>query len=142
MFLKTLFLIFAGLSAGGMIAAGVFAFLAMIGVFPRLIGVCGVGKHILLCETAIILGGICGNLMDLFHLKIPAGGFPLLLSFGLFSGIFVGCLAMSLAETLKALPIFCRRTGFAVGIQYVILGVAAGKLTGALLYFFKGFGGT
>jgi stage V sporulation protein AB len=142
MFLKTFALIFAGLSAGGMIAAGIFAFLAMIGVFPRLIGVCGTGKHILLCETAIILGGVCGNFVDLYHFRIPFGGLLLLLIFGLFSGIFVGCLAMSLAETLKALPIFCRRTGFSVGIQYVILGVAAGKLTGALIYFFKGFGGT
>ena len=38
MFLKQLFLVFLGLSAGGVIAAGVFAFLAIIGVFPRLIG--------------------------------------------------------------------------------------------------------
>lgn len=36
--LKGLFLMFLGLSAGGIIAAGVFAFLAIIGVFPRLIG--------------------------------------------------------------------------------------------------------
>ena len=34
MFLKQLFLVFLGLSAGGVIAAGVFAFLAIIGVFP------------------------------------------------------------------------------------------------------------
>ena len=58
--------------------------------------------------------------------------------FGLSSGIFVGCLVMSLAETLKALPVINRRIGLAVGLQYVILSVALGKLTGSLVYFAKG----
>ena len=35
---RQVILAFAGLSAGGVIAAGIFAFLAMIGIFPRLIG--------------------------------------------------------------------------------------------------------
>lgn len=35
---RKLVLVFIGLSSGGIIAAGVFAFLVMIGVFPRLIG--------------------------------------------------------------------------------------------------------
>lgn len=35
MFLRECALLLIGLSAGGIIAAGVFAFLAMIGVFPR-----------------------------------------------------------------------------------------------------------
>ena len=39
MYLKLGILAFAGLSAGAVIAAGIFAFLAIIGVFPRLIGV-------------------------------------------------------------------------------------------------------
>ena len=36
--LQQIILALAGASAGGIIAAGVFAFLAIIGVFPRLIG--------------------------------------------------------------------------------------------------------
>ena len=39
MYLKLGILAFAGLGAGAVIAAGIFAFLAIIGVFPRLIGV-------------------------------------------------------------------------------------------------------
>ena len=35
---RQVILAFAGLSAGGVIAAGIFAFLVMIGIFPRLIG--------------------------------------------------------------------------------------------------------
>lgn len=126
-----------GLSAGGVIAAGVFAFLAIIGVFPRLMGKTGT-KRILLYETLIILGGILGNVSDLYEIPIRIGGNVVLGIFGMASGIFVGCLVMSLAETLKALPVINRRIRLAVGLQYVILSVALGKLVGSLVYFVKG----
>ena len=47
---------------------------------------------------------------------------------------------MALAETLKALPVLNRRIRLAVGLQYVILSVAAGKAFGAAIYFLRGFG--
>lgn len=128
---------FLGLSAGGVVAAGVFAFLAIIGVFPRLMGKTGT-KRILLYETLIILGGILGNVSDLYEIPVRVGGDVALGVFGLASGIFVGCLVMSLAETLKAFPVINRRIRLAVGLQYVILSVALGKLVGSLAYFMKG----
>ncbi len=129
-----------GLSAGGIIAAGVFAFLAIIGVFPRLIGKTRTDKHIMLYETTIVLGGILGNAADLYNFPIPLGeGFNAV--FGFSAGIFVGCLVMSLAETLKTLPVISRRIHLAVGLQYVILSVALGKLIGGLIYFFRGMNG-
>ena len=79
MLLREGLLAFAGLSAGLVIAAGVFAFLAIIGVFPRLIGKTGSGSHIMLFETVLILGGSLGNAEDLLE-------YPLGLSWGL-----VGC---------------------------------------------------
>ena len=114
-------LLFVGLSAGGIIAAGVFAFLVIIGVFPRLIGKTGTKRHILL-------------------FPIPLHGFSSLFLgiFGLAVGIFVGCLVMSLAETLKALPVISRRIYLAVGLQYLILSIALGKLAGSLAYFLCG----
>lgn len=127
-----------GFSAGGVVAAGVFAFLAIIGVFPRLMGKTGT-KRIFLYETAIILGGVLGNISDIFEIPIPLGanlGSSLFLGiFGLASGIFVGCLVMSLAETLKSLPVISRRIRLAVGLQYLILSIALGKLAGSLAYF-------
>lgn len=128
-----------GLSAGGVIAAGVFAFLAIIGVFPRLMGRTGT-KRILLYETLIILGGILGNVSDLYELPIRAGGNVALGIFGLASGIFVGCLVMSLAETLKTLPVINRRIHLSVGLPYVILAIGLGKLLGSVLYFSAGMG--
>ena len=128
---------FLGLSAGGIIAAGVFAFLAIIGVFPRIMGRTGT-KRIFLYETLIILGGIWGNVSDIYEIPIGFGGNIVLGIFGLASGLFVGCLVMSLAETLKALPVMNRRIGLTVGLQYVILSVALGKLVGAIAFFSLG----
>lgn len=141
MLLRTCFLFFAGASAGGVVAAGVFAFLAIIGVFPRLIGITHTASRVMFYETMLILGGVWGNALDLYHVPFVAGGPALLVVFGLASGIFVGGLVMSLAETLKALPVLNRRIRLAVGLQYVILGIAAGKLAGSVIYFVKNFGG-
>ena len=105
MLLKMTALALFGLCAGGVIAAGIFAFLAIIGVFPRLIGKTGTKKHIMLYETAIILGG---------------------------------ALVMSLAETLKTLPVINRRIHLSVGLQYVIFAIGLGKMLGSLLYFSAG----
>ena len=140
MFIKMAILVFIGLCAGGIIAAGIFAFLAIIGVFPRIIGKSGMKKHILLYETLIILGGSLGNALDLFEFPIWMGGVWTLAVFGGAVGIFVGCLAMSLAETLITLPVMNRRIHLAVGIQYVILAIGVGKLAGALVYFSRGMG--
>ena len=71
---------------------------------------------------------------------IPFLGHAALGIFGVCSGIFVGCLVMSLAETLKALPVISRRIRLAVGLQYIILSVALGKLCGAVVYFVHGIG--
>lgn len=143
MLLKQAFLGFVGLCAGGIIAAGVYAFLAIIGVFPRLMGKTGTRRHILLYETVIIAGGVLGNLSDLFEVPIPLGqtmGLGFLALFGLYVGIFVGCLVMSLAETLKALPTIARRIRLSVGLPWLILALALGKLAGSLIYFWQGFG--
>ncbi len=126
-----------GLSAGGIVAAGIFAFLAIIGVFPRLMGKSKT-KRILLYETVIIVGGVLGNISDIYEIPIRFGGNLAMGVFGLASGIFVGCLVMSLAETLKSLPVISRRIHLAVGLQYLILAIALGKLGGSLVYFVQG----
>ena len=134
---RQLFLGLIGLCAGSVTAAGVFAFLVMIGVFPRLIGKTSTKKHILLYETVIIVGGVLGNISDLAG---EVAGQIFLGLFGVAVGIFTGCLFMSLAETLKALPTVTRRLRLAVGLPWLILALALGKLTGSLIYFIKGFG--
>lgn len=138
---QSLALAFIGTSAGGIVAAGVFAFLAIIGIFPRLIGKTHTSSRIWLYETVIILGGILGNIMDIYEFPIGFGGNLFLGVMGLSVGIFVGCLVMSLAETLQALPVISRRIQLAVGLQYLILSLGIGKMLGALVYFARGMSG-
>ncbi|QNM06787.1 stage V sporulation protein AB [Qiania dongpingensis] len=134
MFLKYLFLGLVGLCAGGVIAAGIFAFIVTIGVVIRLIGKTHTGKHIRLIEDFIVAGGTLGNIVNLYEIAVP-GGYPVLLLFGIGAGVFVGCLIMSLAETLNALPVLSRRIHLTTGLQYVILSIAVGKGLGAAVYF-------
>ena len=49
-----------------------------------------------------------GNILDIYEFPIYMGpylGTLFICAYGLSVGIFVGCLVMSLAETLKALPV-------------------------------------
>lgn len=56
-------------------------------------------------------------------------------SLRIISGMFIGCLALAIAEMLDSIPIFARRISFRHGLGWAILGMAAGKLCGSLLYF-------
>lgn len=103
-------------------------------------GKTGTRKHIFLYETVIILGGVLGNILDIYEFPIYMGpylGTLFICAYGLSVGIFVGCLVMSLAETLKALPVISRRIHLAVGLQYLIFALAAGKMAGSLVYFWN-----
>ena len=59
---------------------------------------------------------------------------------GIFSGIFVGCWAMALADILNVFPIFIRRLKIVKTIPYIIMGLSLGKTAGALLYFLGRWG--
>lgn len=137
-YVKLLLMILIGLSSGSVIAAGVFAFITAVDVITRLASRTRTAEKIYIYENCIIAGGIFGNLLDFYHFPLP-GGFLLGGIFALASGVFVGCLVMSLSETLDVIPTVSRRIHLSVGIQYVILGVAFGKVAGAMTYFFRGW---
>ena len=79
-----------------------------------------------------------GNLVLLYDIPLTAIS-PLMGVFGIFSGVFVGCWALALAEVLNVFPIFLRRINVTKGIGFVILGIAIGKVLGASAYFFFGW---
>ena len=89
MWIRSFFLIFYGLCAGGLIAASFLAFLSMLGVIPRLAGLTKSMKNARMYESFVALGGILGTLVFLYRWQIKAG-YPLLVLYGLFGGIFVG----------------------------------------------------
>lgn len=127
-----------GLSAGMVVAAGLFSFISELGVVSDFADRTHTGEHIFLYENSVALGGILGNIFFLYGIRIPFGAW-LVPVFGLFGGIFVGCWSMALAEILNVFPVFVRRAKLLRGIQYLILGVALGKGVGALICYYNRF---
>ncbi len=130
-----------GLCFGALAASGVLTVLLAVGLMPRYAGRTHEAKHILLFENMIILGTMCGAFVTLFGVYADGNGLGLLGEilqsvYGLFSGIFVGTLALAIAEMLDALPIFFRRVRITKGISMIIFAVALGKMAGAFLYFY------
>lgn len=163
MFLKGLFLALLGLSFGFTVSGGVFTVLITVGLIPRFAGKMHVAKNVFILEEMVVLGAIAGNLCSVFSDACGLGNWVLsrrifgsgntmvvwhviavviLILFGLFSGIFVGSLALAIAEMLNSIPIFARRVGFRHGLGLAILAVAIGKLIGSLIYFMQGIAAT
>ena len=123
-----------GFGSGAVISGAVFAFISVIGVVPRLAQKTGTKNYIRLYEEAIIFGGLFGCIQGFFYFPIPLPGIIVVL-LGFCTGIFYGCLAVSLAEILHVIPILTRRTKLGKGMFFFILAIALGKLLGSILYF-------
>jgi stage V sporulation protein AB len=140
MFLNKLFLLITGLSGGIITAAGIVALINVVGIVPRLAAKTGTAKHIHLYETGITLGGTIGNLHALYPGLLPLrsslrAGYSLF--FALFSGIYIGCLIMALAETLQVMPIFIKHIRLKKGLALMLIAFALGKGAGSLWYFLQ-----
>lgn len=158
MFLKNVFLFICGLSFGLLSSAGVFTVLASVGLIPRFAGKMHVAHKVFALEEAVVFGTILGCIVSVFQKYAGVGSWVLmhrvfggvtetlwkwisgcfLVVGGLLAGMFVGCLALSIAEMLDSIPIFSRRIGFRHGLGIAVTAVAVGKLAGSLLYFAKG----
>ncbi|MDE6202146.1 MAG: stage V sporulation protein AB [Lachnospiraceae bacterium] len=158
MFLKQLFLGVCGLSFGLLASAGVFTVLVSVGLIPRFAGKMHVAKKVFALEEAVVFGTLAGGFLSVFGRYGEIGSFVLsrqifgpetvgiwkwagnifLCAGGFFAGMFVGCLALAIAEMLNSIPIFSRRIGFRHGLGVAIAAAALGKLTGSLLYFARG----
>ena len=134
MWLENSILAVIGLSAGVIVAGGLFSFIIGLGVISDFADRTHTGEHILLYENSVAMGGILGNIWWLYKTPIPGGG-GFLAVFGLLSGIFVGCWAMALAEMLDIFPIFVRRFKVVRYVPYMIISIAIGKGIGELLFW-------
>lgn len=158
MFLRQLFLGIVGTSFGVFTAGGVFTVLISVGLIPRFAGKMHVSRKVFLFEEAVVLGTLAGDFFSVFERYGRIGDFVLrnqlfgtertetvwhvagtavVVVFGLFAGIFVGCLALAIAEMLDTIPIFSRRIGFRHGLGIAVLAMALGKVAGSILYFAK-----
>lgn len=135
-------LIIGGGSFGALVSAGVLTVLVSVGMIPRFAQKTKTADHIIFFENAVILGTVIGGVLTVFSsfLRFPNGagwfGIVLLVIYGLFGGMFEGCLALAIAEMLDSIPIFSRRVGFHHGLSVFVAAVALGKVAGSLSYFF------
>ena len=124
-----------GIFFGSATAAGVFSFLIAIGLIQRIADKTQTIPYIKWYETAFVFGGSLGNVFSIYSFPL-AGGPVAAAIIGVCYGIFIGCLIMSLAETLNVLPVFTRRIGVRSGLPWIVAAFAAGKAVGSFFYFF------
>lgn len=149
---RYLLLIVMGVSFGVLASAGVFTVLIAVGLVPRFAGETHTSRYVLLYEEMVVMGTITGGFLSVFSEYSQIGAFlqerfpamngvwiglgnVVMAVFGLFCGMFVGCLALAIAEMLDSIPIFSRRVSLRHGIGLVILSMAIGKLVGSVCYF-------
>lgn len=158
---QQMFLAFYGASAGVLVSAGIFTVLLAVGMTPRFVGKTHTAGKVFWYENCIAAGAVAGTFFTVVPVLRHAGAVfrrLLLLSGagvdvlravdicgelflcvgGLFMGMFVGCLALAIAEMLDSIPIFARRISYRHGLGFAVLAVAFGKLAGSLYYFWQG----
>ncbi len=146
MFLRELLAVISCFGFGALSSAGIFTVFVTVGLVPRLADKTHTANHIEEYETAIVWGAVMGCLLSLFPFSfgelsfLSFWGEAMLLIFGLFAGMFVGCFAIAIAEMLNTIPIFSRRISMGAGTGIVLLFMALGKSAGALFYFFFSIG--
>lgn len=149
MFREALVLLIS-VSSGLLISLGVTSVLLVISLVPRLAGKTGTANHIFMYENILVMGLLFGNLWNLFgdvckkrfgFTTVLPGvwGLAFCLLYGLVTGIFVGCIAMALAEMLDAIPIFARRANLKREISVAVTALAIGKTVGSMIMFHNGW---
>lgn len=133
-----------GLSFGALAASGVLTVLMSVGLLPRYTGRTHEANHICFFENMVVLGTMCGTGVSLLGVYVGDSGLGLLgtlleILYGLFAGVFVGTLALAIAEMLDAFPIFFRRLRLQGGLMWILLAIAAGKTAGSFIYFYFKF---
>ena len=132
--MKAFLLVLFGLSSGFLVSSGVFAFIAAIGIVPRMAWRTGTVKYVRFYEDIIVLGGVWGTTAMFVDYRFPPWGW-LITAVAFLEGVFVGVLAMALTEVLNVMPILMRRTRLTTGLRWLILAFALGKVAGSLLYY-------
>ncbi len=132
MLIRMCLLFLIGFAGGCIVAGGLYAFITLLKIIQRLSTFTKTVKYALFFEDCVMVGGILGNLYSVFKWGLPLG--PLfLVVYGSFSGLFVGCLAIALAEVIDVIPAFSRRIRLKKGICFLIICTAIGKGVGSLV---------
>lgn len=129
-------MVIIGLSCGIITAGGIFGLITKLSLITRFADATKTTKHLIHYENSILWGATIGNIIYLFpiSLNLPFAN-VVFVCFTILTGIFVGCLATALAETLNVTSVFSRRARLHSHLGLIILCVAIGKFIGSLLFF-------
>ena len=120
-----------GLCGGLLVAGGLFAFLALVGVVTRLAAGTTTAKYLMFYEDMALLGCTAGNLLFIYGFHLPLGN-VFLGMYGIGAGVFTGCLAAALAEVVNMMPVLSERVSLKKGMTGIMVMFALGKLVGSL----------
>lgn len=139
MYIKQIFTVLIAFFAGTGVSAGTFAFILVIGVVPRILQRCNI-NNIILIENIIVAGVLLGNISSVCNADVSLDlGHWIVIIYGLATGVFVGCIAVALAEILHTFPILFSRVKLKHGLKKVVFCMAFGKLVGSICYFVNGY---
>lgn len=127
-------LIIVALAAGGAVGTGFVAFIAVLGIIPRLVQLTKSVRLLIFYEWATIAGAVCGSWLGLYGIQWQIHPY-LLGGIGLFYGVFVGMLAAALYEVLNVFPIIARRIQLEGRMNALMTAIIFGKITGSLYYW-------
>ncbi len=131
--IKILLEIFVSFSTGVVIAGAIYGFIVAIGIIPRIVYKTDTRQYLLYYETLIIIAAILSSLYTSYQFQIPVGKFGLAYIYFCI-GIFVGSLAVCIAEVLSVIPIMVRRVNLFKHITTIMLAIALGKGLGGYIF--------
>ncbi len=131
-----IFFAIIGLCCGTIVAGGLFGLITKLKLITRFADVTHTTSYLKHYENAIAVGATLGNILFLFpiSLNIPLARL-LLISFALFAGMFIGCLATALAEVLNVTAVFSRRMRLHSHLGLIMISTSLGRFVGSIFYF-------
>lgn len=135
MWVNHVILALMGLFAGFAVSAGTFAFFNCHRCYPETDRKVDNGKGGIFLWNDDPVRGVVGNIISTYSdMSMPAGRILLIL-FGFCAGIFVGCIAVSLAEIINTFPIVFRRYKLSIGLAWALAFMGFGKMAGCIVLF-------
>jgi stage V sporulation protein AB len=134
MVIKLAFVIFIGFAGGVSVGAGYVAFLAVLGIIPRLTQLTKTMKLIHHYEWGIVVGSVMGTLLLVWNPHFSIHPYVCII-LGLTFGTFVGMMAAALTEVLNVWPILAKRIGVDGKIVILMMALVIGKIIGSLFHW-------
>ena len=132
--LNYLFQIVIGLGSGLIVGGGFVAFLAVLGIIPRLVQISKFQASLVGCQNAIIIGSLVGIFITFtdYSISLP---YVLVILWGLTHGMFVGMLAAALTEILNVFPILMKRIRLDNFLLWLIMALVIGNIIVSLFHW-------